>query len=155
MLHVSLLNKEQVVNIILLNFTFGFYTHLAVMRRAPGQTLVNLPMKIAFRDFIDGELEGLGYADRSKFIRDAIRDKLIHMGKTVPVEFTLAPGRAGKGGRKLFRSVALNEKTNSKADAARAKLLGGSAAKPVSYRRPASKKSATEKHPAPISNEAP
>ncbi len=73
---------------------------LLVMRRAPGQTLVNLPMKVVFRDFLDGELEGLGYADRSKFIRDAIREKLVAMGKDVPVEFTLPPGRAGKGGRR-------------------------------------------------------
>jgi phage protein D len=48
----------------------------------------------------------------------------------------------------------MNDKPNSKADVARAKLLGGGEPKPVSYRRTASKKSATGKRPAPISNEA-
>jgi hypothetical protein len=48
-----------------------------------------------------------------------------------------------------------NAEPSSKVDAARAKLLGGGAGEPVSYRRKASKKSATGKRPVPTSNEAP
>ncbi|HVU28378.1 MAG TPA: ribbon-helix-helix domain-containing protein [Verrucomicrobiae bacterium] len=86
-------------------------------------------MKVIFRDFIDGELESLGYADRSKFIRDAIREKLIAMGKDVPQEFALPPGRSGKGGRKPFRyppyhpsAAAMNDRPNSKPASGAAKL---------------------------------
>lgn len=70
------------------------------MRRAPGQTLVNLPMKVVFKDFLDGVLPKLCYGDRSKFIRDALREKLLAMGEPVPIEYTMPPGRAGKGGRR-------------------------------------------------------
>lgn len=69
------------------------------MRRAPGQTLVNLPMKIAFRDFIDDNLGNLGYDDRAKFIRAAVWEKLTAMGKVIPRDLMLSPGRQGKGGK--------------------------------------------------------
>ena len=89
-------------------------------RRAPGQTLVNLPIKEDFLKFVDSHLESMGYSDRSKFIREAMREKLLAMGKVVPVELVMPPGRAGKGGRRKTvypdhrsESLSLNDKPNS------------------------------------------
>lgn len=75
-------------------------------------------MKEAFRDFIDKHLEEMGYADRSKFIRDAVWEKLRALKKDVPKEWTLPPGRQGKGGRRkrfprLSETFSLNDKSNS------------------------------------------
>lgn len=99
-------------------------------RRAPGQTLVNFPIKGAFLEFLDSNLESLGFSDRSKFIREALREKLIQMGKDCPPELVLPPGRAGKGGRPKFSypvlrpaALSLNDKPSSRPPSAAESLL--------------------------------
>jgi metal-responsive CopG/Arc/MetJ family transcriptional regulator len=62
-------------------------------KRAPGQTPILIPMKDQFKDAIDRAYRAEGIDDRSKFIRIAVREKLQAMGKEVPIEWTLAPGR--------------------------------------------------------------
>lgn len=44
-----------------------------------------------------------GYDDRSKFIRDAIYEKLEREGFELPPGIRLAPSRAGKGGAIKYR----------------------------------------------------
>lgn len=68
-------------------------------RRAPGQTLVNFSVKEPFLKFLDSNLESIGFSDRSKFIREAMREKLLRMGKECPPDLILPPGRPGRGGR--------------------------------------------------------
>ena len=48
---------------------------------------------------IDSSLQKVGYSDRSSFIRDAIVEKLQREGVEISYEISLAPSRAGKGGR--------------------------------------------------------
>lgn len=61
-----------------------------------------------FLDIIDDSLPQLGFADRSSFIREAVRQRLIRDGVPVPASMIAAPSRAGKGGRpKKEKGVAL------------------------------------------------
>ena len=49
-------------------------------------------------DFL-GEIDrARGHTPRSQFMRDALTEKLSSLGIEVPVEKTVAPDRAGKGG---------------------------------------------------------
>jgi hypothetical protein len=68
-------------------------------KRAPGQKPVIVMMKEEFIAEIDGNLGKLGYGDRASLIRAAVIEKMIKLGIEVPKEFSLAPSRAGKGGR--------------------------------------------------------
>jgi Arc/MetJ-type ribon-helix-helix transcriptional regulator len=68
-------------------------------QRAAGQKLINVPMSEKFIELLDGSVRRSGYSDRSKFIRDAIAEKLQRDGLDVPsVDEVLAPSRLGKGG---------------------------------------------------------
>lgn len=74
-------------------------------RRAPGQRLINIPAKAEFVAFLDSNLEEMGYADRAKFIRDALKEKIEKVLKrTIPKEMVMPPGRVGKGGRRKVSS---------------------------------------------------
>lgn len=68
-------------------------------QRAHGQKQIPVMMKEDFVDTIDSALAQLGYTDRAKFIRDAVFEKLENSGIKLPREISLAPDRAGKGGR--------------------------------------------------------
>lgn len=67
-------------------------------QRAPGQKLINVPMTERFIEEIDAALPKAGYSDRSKFIRDAVFEKLDRLGFKPRADIALAPGRSGKGG---------------------------------------------------------
>ena len=70
-------------------------------QRAPGQKLINVPMTQNFIDALNRSVRKAGYDDRSKFIRDAITEKLKREGFEVPAaEDRMAPDRTGKGGRR-------------------------------------------------------
>ena len=67
-------------------------------------------MKESFVVVIDKSVPQLGYGDRSKFIRDAIREKLARDKVAfVSVEMSSAPSRAGKGGKPTHQDVSLND----------------------------------------------
>ncbi|HEY0255960.1 MAG TPA: hypothetical protein VGC39_00850 [Candidatus Methylacidiphilales bacterium] len=68
-------------------------------KRAPGQKPIIVMMKEEFIAEIDGNLGKLGYGDRASLIRAAVIEKMISLGIEVPKELSLAPSRAGKGGR--------------------------------------------------------
>ncbi len=69
------------------------------VKRAPGQKPIIVMMKEEFVAEIDGNLEKLGYGDRASLIRAAVIEKMIKLGIKVPTELSVAPSRAGKGGR--------------------------------------------------------
>jgi len=73
-------------------------------------------MSVAFIRIIDRSYRKLGYDDRSKFIRTAVREKLINMGVPVPLEETLAPERTRyPGHQSKSQYITLNDKKpNSK-----------------------------------------
>lgn len=68
-------------------------------QRATGQKQVIVVMKEDFLHRIDANLESMGFSDRSQFIRTAVAEALARTGSAVPKELTVAPSRAGKGGR--------------------------------------------------------
>jgi Arc/MetJ-type ribon-helix-helix transcriptional regulator len=111
-------------------------------QRDPNQKLVPIPMKQEFIDEIDAAMIKSGYDNRSKFIRDAIIEKLRREGHPVPAELAAAPLRTGRGvsyGRPPESSAyALNEKADtasSTVDRA-AKALAKTAASKVSTGAP-------------------
>lgn len=68
-------------------------------QRAEGQKAVIVMIQDDFLDIIDQNLAQMGYPDRSSFIREAVRQRLVKDGVPVPPSMTVAPSRAGKGGR--------------------------------------------------------
>jgi Ribbon-helix-helix protein, copG family len=97
-------------------------------QRAPGQKLLPIAVDEKFLRELDAGLTQAGYRNRSQFIRDAIIEKLIRLGVSLPKELALPPHRIGKGGggpRKIrypgHRSseYSLNEKSDSPKKAAR------------------------------------
>ena len=88
-------------------------------QRAEGQKLIPVPMTEKFISAIDRAFRKEGYSDRSKFIRAAVREKLVGLGYPIEVEETLPPDRLGKGGKQKGRyrisrsATALND-SNSK-----------------------------------------
>ena len=71
-------------------------------------------MKESFVDVIDKSVPQLGYGDRSKFIRDAIREKLARDKVAfVSVEMSSAPSRAGKGGKPTHHDASMNDSPES------------------------------------------
>lgn len=85
------------------------------MARSPSQTLLNLYVSDSFLELIDTALPELGYANRSEFIRSAIREKLQANGLRVAPSLAAAPNRVGKGGRP--RRVSSLETTDPVKDA--------------------------------------
>jgi len=67
-------------------------------QRAEGQKLINVPMKIKLIEELDAAAKDSGYEDRSKFIRDAIKEKLKRDGYHVSDDLFEPPSRFGKGG---------------------------------------------------------
>ncbi|MEI8342271.1 MAG: ribbon-helix-helix domain-containing protein [Verrucomicrobiota bacterium] len=69
-------------------------------QRAAGQKQVITLMDESFVRRIESGMKMAGYSDRSKFIRDAVFEKLQRLG--IPCDYTLAmaPSRTGKGGPK-------------------------------------------------------
>lgn len=68
-------------------------------QRASGQKAVIVMLQDDFLDIIDESLPQMGFSDRSSFIREAVRQRLIRDGVPVPSSLVAAPSRAGKGGR--------------------------------------------------------
>lgn len=68
-------------------------------QRADGQKQVIVVMKEDFLQAIDGNLEAMGFGDRSQFIRTAVLEKLARNGVPVVLGNAAPPSRVGKGGR--------------------------------------------------------
>ena len=62
-------------------------------QRAPGQKLINLYMSEEFIAEIDREMRLHGYSERSRFVRDAVYEKLRSLGIVLPAEISMAPSR--------------------------------------------------------------
>ena len=75
--------------------------------RAAGQKLVNLPMKEEAVQQLDAGAEKATEANRSQFIRDAIREKLERLSITAPKNYFIAPGRTAYYKTKSARERAL------------------------------------------------
>jgi hypothetical protein len=67
-------------------------------QRAPGQKLLPIAVDENFLRELDAGLVRAGYRNRSQFIRDAIIEKLMRVGISLPKELALPPHRIGKGG---------------------------------------------------------
>ena len=65
-------------------------------RRTSGQKLVPIPMSQKFINHLNAAVEKLNYGDRSKFVREAIVEKLNREGIETPKHLAAAPVRAGK-----------------------------------------------------------
>ena len=102
-------------------------------------------MKAEFIELIDRHYEALGYDDRSKFVRAAIKEKLELMHIDVPDDLAMAPSRIGKGGpqnktyppqpRRNF--PVLSEKSSSKQISEAQRIAAARAAK-VHPKKPSS-----------------
>ncbi len=98
-------------------------TSMATLR-TPGQKLLPIPASEQFIEELDSGVRECGYASRAQFIRDAIRDKLVAMGRPMPRELALAPSRLGKGGKRrlpLPRAPKGKAKAKAKAKPGKAK----------------------------------
>lgn len=92
-------------------------------QRAPGQKLLPIAVDETFLRELDAGMAQAGYRNRSQFIRDAIVEKLLRGGISLPMELALPPQRIKKGAAPAtkFRypppqasSYALNEKPVTK-----------------------------------------
>ena len=84
----------------ILSFFIGcIYSSLMPGQRAPGQKQVLTMFDEDFLSEIADAMRRAGYSDRSKFIRDAVYDKLIKLGIRCNYKVAMAPDRTGKGGR--------------------------------------------------------
>jgi hypothetical protein len=71
-------------------------------QRGKNQKGVIIMFDLYFLQEIDRALKKAGYSDRSKFVRDAIYEKLLSLGVHVNYELSMAPQRSGKG-RNVFQ----------------------------------------------------
>jgi hypothetical protein len=69
-------------------------------QRAAGQKQVITLMDVNFVREIESGMAVAGYSDRSKFIRDAVFEKLQRLGVACNYVLAMAPPRTGKGGPK-------------------------------------------------------
>ena len=69
---------------------------MATNRRAPGQRLIPIPMSEEFVREINAALAPAGYSDRSKFVRDAVYEKLQRLGYRMPREISVAPSQIAR-----------------------------------------------------------
>ena len=67
-------------------------------QRAAGQKQIITLMDESFVHKIESGMAMAGYSDRSKFIRDAVFEKLKRLGIGCDYTLAMAPPRAGKGG---------------------------------------------------------
>jgi hypothetical protein len=79
-------------------FFFELYTPMPNVRGAD-QKGVLVMMRESFLEEIDAALPKAGFSDRSKFIRDAVYQRMREMGFDVDPQDSTAPSRKGKGGR--------------------------------------------------------
>jgi len=110
-------------------FTDVIYTYMPG-QRSPGQKLIPIPMNEEFIELLDAAVVKSDYSDRSKFIRDAIVEKLQALGYKIPPGVSAAPTKIGKGGARIkypagrHGRTVLNEKhVNSKQPSDAAKIL--------------------------------
>ena len=80
-------------------FSVGCITATVAGKRSPGQKIIAFPADTKLL----GLLDRVAKANRSKFVRDAIVEKLIAMGYNVPSEYIETPSRIGKGGPRKYR----------------------------------------------------
>lgn len=73
--------------------------------RGKDQKGVLVMMRESFLEEIDAALPKAGFSDRSKFIRDAVYQRMRSLGFKVAEEDTTAPSRKGKGGRPTHYAV--------------------------------------------------
>ncbi len=73
------------------------YRHRVPNQRAEGQKLLPIAVDEKFLRELDAGLAQAGCRNRSQFIRDAIVEKLIRAGITIPKELAMPPRRTGKG----------------------------------------------------------
>jgi hypothetical protein len=92
-------------------------------KRSEGQSLISMQIKDGFLRQLDAALIQLNYPDRSSFIRQAIRDKLVSLGYAIEPSAPLAPLRIGKGPPRIQYSrtsigapFSLNDDTVKKSD---------------------------------------
>jgi hypothetical protein len=69
-----------------------------VNQRSPGQKLLPIAVDEKFISELDAGLVRAGYRNRSQFIRDAIVEKLMRAGVSVPAELAQPPRRIGRKG---------------------------------------------------------
>lgn len=86
-------------------------------QRSKDQKLVNFPARESFIALIEDGVKLAASGDRSKFIRDAIVDKLRRLGIPVPPEVFSPPSRTGKSSRlpdRQMRDMVLSQESSSK-----------------------------------------
>jgi Arc/MetJ-type ribon-helix-helix transcriptional regulator len=69
-------------------------------QRAAGQVLINIPMKVGDLEVLNSCVKRSRYENRSAFVRDAIREKLLRLGFVIDEEAFKGQSRVGKGGPK-------------------------------------------------------
>jgi len=74
------------------------YTPEMPNQRAAGQKQIITLMDEHFVREIESGMAAAGYSDRSKFIRDAVFEKLQRLGIKCDYTIAMAPSRTGKGG---------------------------------------------------------
>jgi hypothetical protein len=72
------------------------YMNRVPNQRAAGQKLLPIAVDEKFLRELDAGLAQAGYRNRSQFIRDAIVEKLIRAGVSLPKELAMPPHRIGK-----------------------------------------------------------
>lgn len=79
------------------------------MDRPSKQTRIALQLGQKFLSEIDQAVEACGTGDRSKFIRDAVFEKIeATLGVTLDPALKASPSRAGKGGRPSWKAPPVN-----------------------------------------------
>ena len=97
-------------------------------------------MKEDFLSLLDGNLEQMGFSDRANFIREAVYEKLRANKVDVDKILSIAPSRAGKGGRpKTIRRMNLPEDSAMVADDG-IPHVPKPTTKPTPHKKPATKK---------------
>lgn len=92
-------------------------------QRSKGQKLLNFPVTEEFEKKINEGAERM-VLDRSKFIREAIVEKLRSLGIEVPREVYASPPRMGKGGRKAPAAVSSDKSRPDNLSSAKLELQG-------------------------------
>ena len=101
--------------------------------RGANMKMISLELREELQAALDSNLESLGYATRSDFIRDAILEKLQGEGIPLPGSVVAAPSRIGIGGKPTHVNYELNDGPVSSKPVKASKLN-------ISYRRSPAKK---------------
>jgi hypothetical protein len=81
-------------------------------KRAKGQKLVGIPMDIEFIKEMDACAKAKGYSDRSKFVREAVYEKMEDLGCHIVRQVSEAPPRFGKGGAVNYRKSSNSDQSS-------------------------------------------